>query len=112
MRLLELLEITNTRLEKERDSHGETQTLYRIERQRVAKLESKMAKLQLEWSDKSSVYSGHSNLNKQTQNSLEDQLELAEENIRALQTRLDLEKQERKTDFLEFSKLLQNYRQL
>lgn len=106
-----MLEITNNRLEKERESHAETQNLYRTERQRTAILESKVEKLRLESSDRNSVYSGHSNMHRQVHHvALEDQLQLAKENIKALQTRLALEREERKTDFMEFSKILQNYR--
>lgn len=112
MRLLELSEVTNGRLEKEREAHAETQNLYRMERQKAAKLEAKIAKLQLECSDRGSIYSGYSSMGRQTHASLEDQLELAEENIKALQTRLELEKQERKIDFQEFSKILQNYKNM
>lgn len=105
---MELLEVISNRLEKEREAHAETQLLFRTERQKAAKFEAKIAKLQLENSDRNSVYSVHSTLNRQMQVSLEDQLELAGENIKALQTRLELEKQERKMDFREFSKILQN----
>lgn len=111
IRLLDLLEITNSRLEKEREAHAETQNLYRAERQRTAILESKVEKLQLEFSERNSVYSGHSSMHRQVHHAgLEDQLQLAKENIKALQTRLALEKEERKRDFMEFSKILQSYR--
>lgn len=110
LRLLELFEITSNKLEKERELHSETQNLYRIERQKAARLEAKLAKLQLETSGRGSEYSGLSNLSRQMQVSLEDQLELAKENIKSLKARLDLEKQERNADFLEFSKILQNYK--
>lgn len=101
--------MTKNRLEKEREVHSETQSLYRIERQKAAKLEAKLAKLQLECSSRNSEYSGLASLSRQMQISLEDQLELANENIKSLQARLELEKQERKADFLEFSKILQDY---
>lgn len=108
---MELFEVTNNKLEKERELHSETQNLYRIERQKAAKLEAKLAKLQLERSScRGSEYSGISNFSRQMHVSLEDQLELAKENIKSLEARLNLEKQERKADFLEFSKILQNYR--
>lgn len=110
LRLLELFEITNNKLEKERELYLEIQNLYRNERQKAAKLESKLAKLQLESSGRGSEYSGLSSMSKQMQVSLEDQLELAKESIKSLKARLDLEKQERKADFLEFSKILQDYR--
>lgn len=111
MRLLELYEITNNKLENERQVNLETQNLYRIERQKTAKLEAKLAKLQLECNtSRCSEYSVLANLSKQNQRSLEDQLELANENIKSLQVRLDLEKQERRADFMEFTRILKNYK--
>lgn len=76
----------------------------------MAKLESKIARLQIENSEKGSVQSSYSlqNLHKHSKTSIQDQLELAEENIKALQTRLEIEKRERELDFQEFSKILQN----
>lgn len=66
--------------------------------------------MQIENSEKGSVQSSYSvqNLQKQSRASLQDQLELAEEHIKALQTRLEIEKRERELDFQEFSKILQS----
>lgn len=97
-------------MEREREAVADTQNLYRAERQKAAKLEARLAKLQLESGRNTSEYSGLTNLSRQMHVSLEDQLELANENIKFLQARLDLEKQERTADFQEFSKILQNYR--
>lgn len=48
LRLLELLEMENRRLQAERDKHGETQNQLRFERHRAAKLESTVARMNLE----------------------------------------------------------------
>lgn len=91
------------RLEKERDSHANTQKQYNSERQRAAKLEAKLARTQLEYTERS-TYSNATNKNSLA--ALEDQLELAQENIKALKTRLQLEKEERQIDLQEFSNIL------
>lgn len=111
-RLLELTELLNKKLDKERNDHLLTQQQLRTERQKAAKFEAKVARLQLENSDKCSTYSGYSTISRQIRSTLQDQLELAEENIKALQTRLEIERHERQLDFQEFSKILQNYKDL
>lgn len=102
------MDLLKKKLDTERDSHTNTQILFRNERQKTAKLESKIARLQVEHSDKGSSQSSYSlqNLQKQSRNNTQEQLELAEEQIKALQTRLEIEKRERELDFQEFSKIL------
>ncbi|XP_019866029.1 coiled-coil domain-containing protein 13 isoform X2 [Aethina tumida] len=110
LRLLELLEMENRRLQAERDKHGETQNQLRFERHRAAKLESTVARMNLE--QNSTKVASYSNLianrSQDTIGRLQDDLVLAEETIKALKTRIDLEKQERKQDYIEFSRILQN----
>lgn len=124
VRLLELVSVSNKRLDDERNQHNNTQIQYLHERQKGAKLESRMARLQLDQqqynnnnnnlnnSDRYSSYSinntstkSYNNFKKKEDNIL-DRLELAEENIKVLTTRLNIEKQERHSDFNEFKKIL------
>ncbi|CAH2003496.1 unnamed protein product [Acanthoscelides obtectus] len=98
--LLELLGKQNERLHAEREAHAKTQALLRLEKQRLLKTET-LATLE----SRSSSYSLHSYTRPLDQN-LKYQLELAEENIKALKTRLEMEQFERKQDVEEFAKLL------
>ncbi|XP_017784096.1 PREDICTED: MAR-binding filament-like protein 1-1 [Nicrophorus vespilloides] len=102
MRLLELTNVSSKRLNEERDARSNLENLYRRERQRAAKLEAKIARLQLE-DDRCSYASKYSNL---SENALQCKLELAEEQVKALQTKLEIEKRERDFDLQEFTRIL------
>lgn len=98
-------------MEEERTLHSNATIQYLHERQKAAKLEARIGRLQLEQnSDRYSSYSGHSmtkhNPNKIRDESLLDRLELAEENMKVLTTRLNIERQEKVEDFNEFKKIL------
>lgn len=109
LRLLELTKLANERLDIERAAHANIQLKYRGERQKVAKLESKVARLQLDQkTDRNSNYSTISLRSKETDCSSEDRLELAEETIKALDTRLQIERQERQFDMEKFRQILNN----
>ncbi|KAF2895735.1 hypothetical protein ILUMI_10439 [Ignelater luminosus] len=110
LRLLELTKLANERLESERAAHAATQSRFRMERQKAAKLEAKVARLELDQqTDRNSTYSAYSSKSRESDNSAKDRLELAEETIKALETRLQIERQEHKTDIDEFTKILRNY---
>ncbi|KAL3286755.1 hypothetical protein HHI36_001248 [Cryptolaemus montrouzieri] len=114
-KLLELTEIQAARLIKEREAHSKTQNRLRSERQKAAKLETNLARLELEMS---SVRSGGSYCTLSTNRSIDiknnntsdikDELELAQETIKALKTRLEIEQHERKVDLKEFAKILES----
>ena len=108
IKLIELINVLHKRLDVERDSLNSTRTLLNTERQRNVRLEIKVARLQLESGDSSSVYISHSN-NKLTDGKLADRLELAEEMIKTLTCRLDIEKKERQLDYQAFSEIIKNY---
>lgn len=103
-RLLELIKTANDRLDKERNAHLNTQLQLKSERQKVAKIEAKLALLQLNRNGDKCNYSS-----KSKDHSLEDKLVIAEENIKILETRLEIEKHERQLDFEEFSNILLDY---
>ncbi|KAJ8973151.1 hypothetical protein NQ317_017924 [Molorchus minor] len=108
LRLLEFVEIQNTRLKAERDAHIKTQQMLRFERQRSAKAEANVARVQLESNTgRSSSYIGNPPI-RTLDFDLRDQLELAEENIKALKTRLEIEQYERKMDLREFTGILRH----
>ncbi|XP_023017959.2 uncharacterized protein isoform X1 [Leptinotarsa decemlineata] len=107
--LLDLIEQQNNRLKIEREEHAKTQAILRVEKQRAAKAEAAAARLELESNTCRSGYSSNVSCTKPRDGSLRDQLELAEENIKALKTRLDLEQFERKNDLQEFSKIIKVY---
>ncbi|KAF5274079.1 hypothetical protein FQR65_LT04477 [Abscondita terminalis] len=108
LRLLELTKLTNEKLDLERNAHSETHLKYLAERQKAAKLEAKVARLELDKNtDAQSVYSLKSSSS--LSNMSEGKLLLAEETIKALQTRLDIERQDHKNDINEFTKILSNY---
>lgn len=109
MRLLELTQLTNKRLEDERKTILDLQLQFKTERQRNAKLEAKIARIELDHSGRQSTYSVLNSKCKDDENSLRDKLELAEENLKALKTRLEMEQRERQLDFQEFSQILKNY---
>lgn len=110
--LLELISATKKKLEEERDAHCATRTKYAHEKQKAVKLETKLAKVQLEHGDKYSTCSGYSSKtsNKDREEMLQDKLEIAEENIKVLTSRLELEKEERNLDLQEFENILKNYK--
>ncbi|GJQ66375.1 hypothetical protein Trydic_g4406 [Trypoxylus dichotomus] len=108
VRLLELAELANKRLEDERKIVTELQLQYKTERQKNARLEAKVARIELESCGRQSTYSLLSSKSKEDE-ALRDKLELAEESIKALKTRLEMEQKERQLDFQEFSQILKNY---
>ncbi|KAJ8924465.1 hypothetical protein NQ315_007262 [Exocentrus adspersus] len=107
-KLLELAELQNSRLAAERDAHLKTQASLRQEKQRAARAEANAARIELESNTSRSSYSTASS-SKQLEFTLKDQLELAEENVKALKTRLEIEQLERKSDLQEFAKALQSF---
>lgn len=110
VRLLELVNLSNRKLDEERETHAATQIQLRTEKQKTAKLESRLARAHLDYNhDRNSSYSLISSKSSKEENILQNKLELAEETIKALETRLQTEKNERKLDFMEFSKILENY---
>lgn len=111
-RLLELTEMTNKRLEDERKTIADLQLQFKAERQKNAKLESKIARIELDSSSNSgrhSTYTIMSSKPKEEDGALRDKLELAEENIKALKTRLEIERKERQLDFQEFSQIVKHF---
>ncbi|XP_048517818.1 ERC protein 2 isoform X3 [Dendroctonus ponderosae] len=105
LKLLELVKLHKKRIEDERSERQRCEQLLRMERQKSVRLESTVAKSELDCAAPSrSRYS--TPLNRNSEISLQDQLELAEENIKALQTRLQLEQGERRQDFQEFATIL------
>lgn len=124
LKLVELLEVLNGRLADERKLHCKTQKQLRYERQKGAKLEANLARIDLEttMSGDKNNYAGKSMKmpsNRRRDGGLErsvvaddtykdQQLELAVENVKALQTRLDIEILERNGDLKEFANILRN----
>ncbi|EFA06429.1 Coiled-coil domain-containing protein 13-like Protein [Tribolium castaneum] len=108
LRLLELSQVQNDRLEMERNAHLKSQHLLRAEKQKCARLEASLARLELEQSSAKIGYANKNMTPKRFENDIKDKLELAEENIKALTTRLEIESMERKRDFQEFSKILKD----
>lgn len=106
---MELTELQNNRLVAEREAHFKTQSLLRYEKQRAAKAEANAARKELESNSSMSGYSSSSISERSLGLNMKDQLELAEENIKALKTRLEIEQFERKTDLQEFAKVLQSF---
>lgn len=106
--MLNLIEKLNTQLSAERDAHSKTQICLRIEKQKATKAEAFAAKVELD-STRLGGYSSSSVSVKGMDSSLADQLEIAQETIKALHTRLELEQFERKSDLKEFGNLLQYY---
>ncbi|CAH0551816.1 unnamed protein product [Brassicogethes aeneus] len=97
------------RFQSERDSHGETQNQLRFEKQRAAKLEASLARMELDqnvsnYASSTSIIRAQDNISK-----LKDELELTQEQIKALKNRLEIEKREKNSDFKEFSKILQEF---
>ncbi|GLV36397.1 hypothetical protein CBL_08888 [Carabus blaptoides fortunei] len=118
-RLLELTADLNARLDDERNKHSEIQINYRKEKQKSSKLELKLSRIELESSmNKSTTYSSKSTSKLSATNSchidnnclnletLKNSLELAEENISVLKTRLDILQKEKELDFQRFSVIL------
>ncbi|XP_056633246.1 centrosomal protein of 290 kDa-like [Diorhabda sublineata] len=106
-KLLEFIQQCNQKLKAEREAHAKTQNLLKIEKQKVVKGEAALARLELEVSTRS-TYSSTSTL-RALDTSLKDKLELAEEQIKALQTRLEIEQMERKNDLQQFGQILKSY---
>uniref|UniRef100_A0AAR5Q2P6 Coiled-coil domain-containing protein 13 n=1 Tax=Dendroctonus ponderosae TaxID=77166 RepID=A0AAR5Q2P6_DENPD len=125
LKLLELVKLHKKRIEDERSERQRCEQLLRMERQKSVRLESTVAKSELDCAAPVSLLrkqrrrnnkslqmhfqsrSRYSTpLNRNSEISLQDQLELAEENIKALQTRLQLEQGERRQDFQEFATIL------
>ncbi|XP_045483051.1 protein Daple-like isoform X1 [Harmonia axyridis] len=113
-RLLELTEVQASRISAEREAHSKTQDLLRTERQRAAKMETNLAKLELEYS---TIRPGGSYCTLTTNRSLDlkkqatdlqADLEIAQETIKALKTRLEIEQHERKMDLKEFSRIFES----
>lgn len=119
-RLLELVDVLNGRLKDERDAHSTTQISYKKERQKAAKLETKISRMELENSMNSSVTHSYSkSLSKNasphgsfegssvlTYEKLKNSLELAEENVNLLKSKLDLVQKEKDTDLQKFSQII------
>ncbi|KAL1501057.1 hypothetical protein ABEB36_006456 [Hypothenemus hampei] len=105
--LLQLLEMYKNQLDQERNEHGKTQRNFRIERRKTVKLEAAIAKstADLDATNRTS-YTSLSQSSKMDDLNIKHQLEIAEENIKVLSTRLQLEQNERKRDFDEFSSIL------
>ncbi|XP_044746400.1 protein lava lamp-like isoform X2 [Coccinella septempunctata] len=112
-RLLELTEVQASRISAEREAHSKTQERLMVERQKAARLETNLAKLELEYS---SIRSGGSYCTLTTNRSIDgkkntldfkDELEIAQETIKALKTRLEIEQHERKVDLKEFARILE-----
>ncbi|KAJ3637937.1 hypothetical protein MTP99_001356 [Tenebrio molitor] len=80
---------------------------------KVLETEYGVLKAKLSNSKQTSSRSGYStsrgNTPKQIEYDIKDKLELAEENVKALTTRLEIETFERKHDLQEFTKILKNY---
>lgn len=85
-----------------------TQQILRVERQRGAKLEAKVARLELDLRDNQPSYRSRIVTPTQSNTDLTDELQLAEDNIKALTTRLEVEILERKNDFEKFTNILKH----
>lgn len=114
-RLLELVAVLNQRLENERREHAETQISYRKERQRAAKLETKLLRLEMEINMfKSQSYSKSSSklsVNSYSEDSLnvesvKNSLELAQEHIKAMEAKLVIVQREKEMDHQRFAVIL------
>ncbi|XP_060526966.1 rho-associated protein kinase 2-like [Cylas formicarius] len=107
IKILDLFETQNKRLEDARSELSKCQLALRKEKQKSAKLESALARTEAE-SISSNRYRSTTFLAsvRVPDESLSDKLELAEENIKALTTKLELERHERRTDLKEFSAIL------
>ncbi|CAG9763486.1 unnamed protein product [Ceutorhynchus assimilis] len=104
-KLLKLIKQQNEKLDEERNNLNKCQQLLRIKQQKTVKLEAAIAQSEVV----DSVRSRHSYtslLQKNSETDLKNQLELAQETIKSLQDRLQVEQSERKRDFQEFSKIL------
>lgn len=112
MKLVELLEIQNKRLTKERELHAKTQLLLRLEKQSSAKLEVNLARMELETKSYVNLpgYSSNSQTNLKDLQTYKNELELANENLKVLKTRLEIEQQERQLDFQHFVNILNELR--
>ncbi|CAH1106081.1 unnamed protein product [Psylliodes chrysocephalus] len=106
--VLKVVETVNHRLNVERENHGKTQSLLRLEKHKLTKAEALIAKMELETSNRGSYSSSSCYLRPLEQN-LADNLELAEETLKATQTRLEIEQLERKADLQTFTKILKSY---
>ncbi|CAG9856528.1 unnamed protein product [Phyllotreta striolata] len=104
--ILEIFEKMCERLNQERENHAKTQSLLRVEKQKVTRAEAALAKMELD-----TLHSGYSStsLSKISETSLKDQLELTEERLMAAKTRLEIEQMERKSDLTNFAKILKTY---
>lgn len=112
LRLLELSKVYSQRVQKEREDKQSLELLYRSERQKAAKLEANLARAKLQESEKTSQSSYASLIARPAyEENVEFKLEIAEEKIKALETRLRIEKTEREQDMRDFSEIVQNYRQ-
>lgn len=112
LRLLELSKVYSQRVQKEREDKQSLELLYRSERQKAAKLEANLARAKLQESEKTSQSSYASLIARPTyEENVEFKLEIAEEKIKALETRLRIEKTEREQDMRDFSEIVQNCRQ-
>ncbi|CAH1169958.1 unnamed protein product [Phaedon cochleariae] len=104
-KLLKIIAEQNDRLKMEREAHAKTQSQLVTEKQKAVKAEAIVAKIHLEETSRSSYGSMTSAL-RPLDSCLKDKLELAEERLKAMKTRLDIEQFERKNDFIEFSDIL------
>lgn len=115
LRLLELTKVQASRISAEREAHSKTQERLMAERQKAAKLETNLSKLELEYSTIRSggsyctLTSNRSIDAKKNITDLKHDLELAQETIKALKTRLEMEQRERRVDLKEFSKILESH---
>lgn len=122
-RLLELVGVLNNRLDEERNSHAYTQINYKKERQKAAKFEVKLSRIELEntlnYSQNHSYTKSLSKLNSRqsddallhsnhnlTIEKLKNGLELAEETVAMLKNKLSLLQREKELDFQRFSSIL------
>lgn len=107
-RFIDLINELNNRLEQQRAITDKIRYEFKIEKQKTTKLKSTVAQLEIEQNISKNSYLSVSKEAPKPDNNYKDQLELAEERIKALETRLQTEQHERKIDFQHFSKILLN----
>ncbi|KAJ8687265.1 hypothetical protein QAD02_023059 [Eretmocerus hayati] len=122
-RLLELVMILNQRLDRERDESGRVSDLYKRERSKAAKLETKLQKIELERVGLSKANTGSyrmrapkpivsSNNDPGDSEEIRLKLELLEEECLTLRTRLATMQKDKDADLLTFKKMLEQTRKI
>ncbi|KAG8311083.1 Coiled-coil domain-containing protein 13 [Homalodisca vitripennis] len=112
VRLLELLAVNNKRLEQERQSAIQAQDALRKERHKAARLETKLARQELEQLSAVSCYhnSSHHKFDENPSEELKCRLELLQEELMYLRSRLVNVEQEKYEDLRTYTSMLEHTR--